>query len=199
MVTLHGIASSGNTYRVRLMLALIRLPYAFAAVTGHDALATPAFRALNPFGEAPVLVDGDVVLRDSQAILVYLARRDGRFDWLPEAAPAMAAVCQWLSFAANEIQNGPRMARAITRGIVAGDLAAAHGRATRAVRLLDARLRGRAWLETERATIADIACYPYIFNAEEGGVETAALTGLRAWLARIEALDGFVAMDALAA
>ena len=196
MMTLHGIPGSGNTYRVRLMLGLLHLPYALVAIAGHEALADPAFRALNPFGEAPVLVDGEVVLRDSQAILVYLARRHGGAHWLPATSAPLAAVCQWLSFAANEIQNGPRMARAITLGLVGGDLAAARARATRALSLLDGRLVGREWLETEHPTIADVACYPYVWNAVEGGIDMTPCADLRAWLRRVEALPGFVAMDA---
>jgi glutathione S-transferase len=189
--------TSGNTYRVRLFLSLLGLSYCFKGISDHKDLSDPAFRALNPFGEVPVVVDRDLVLRDSQAILVYLARAYGRPSWLPEAAGPLAAVVQWLSFAANEIQNGPRMARAIALGIVDGDLTGASGRAQRAVHLLDDRLHGREWLATENPTIADIACYPYVWNVEEGGVDTAGLQELRAWLRRIERLPGFVAMASL--
>jgi glutathione S-transferase len=197
-IRLYGIATSGNTYRVRLFLNLLGLDYEFHAVSGHEALAAPSFRALNAFGEAPVLVDRDIVLRDSQAILVYLARGRGAASWLPETAAGLAAVCQWLSFSANEIQNGPRVARAIALGIIAGDLPAARQRAQRVIDLLDGRLRGRDWLETDRPTVADIACYPYVWNAAEGGVEMAGRPGLREWLGRVERLPGFRAMTELA-
>jgi glutathione S-transferase len=89
------------------------------------------------------------------------------------------------------------MARVITLGIVDGDLSKARERAKRAALLLDDRLRGRDWLATENPTIADIACYPYLWNVEEGGVNTAGLQEFRAWLRRIEHLPGFIAMASL--
>jgi glutathione S-transferase len=198
-IILYGIAASGNTYRVRLFMGLLGLDYEFRPVTHHNAAARRKLRALNPFGEAPVLVDGPIVLRDSQAILAYLARAYGGASWLPNEAAPLAAVCQWLSFSANEIQNGPRMARAMTLGIIGGDLPAARQRAERVVELLNARLRRRKWLETGRPTVADVACYPYIWNADEGGVATEKRTALRAWLRRMEALSGFVPMSGLPA
>ena len=193
MTTLYGIASSGNTYRVRLMLAVLGLHAEFIEAD-HALLQSADFRRLNPLGEAPVLVDGSTILRDSQAILVYLARAYGDRNWLPETAPELGAVCQWLSLAANEIQNGPRMARAIALGIVAGDAAASRDRATRVLQLLEARLDGRSWLETDRPTVADIACYPYICNANEGGLDMTRFPAVCAWLGRIRSLPGFIAM-----
>ncbi len=195
MIELFEIASSGNCYRVRLMLGLLALPSVRRAVTltGHHVTDEHVAR-LNPLLEVPVIVDGAVVLRDSQAILVYLAGRYGS-GWMPGDPAAAAAVVQWLSFAANEIQHGPRMARAIARGIVPGDLVEAQRRAERALNVLDQRLRGRDWLEAERPTIADVACYPYVWNAAEGGLDLAWRTGVTAWLQRIEALPGFVPMD----
>jgi glutathione S-transferase len=195
VISCYGIAASGNTYRVRLMLALLDKSARFVE-TDHRYLRSDEFRRLNPFGEAPVLVDGEVVLRDSQAILVYLARAHGGGDWLPDDAAGMAAVCQWLSFAANEIQNGPRLARAMTLGIVAGDLEAARGRARHVLALLQGRLSGRSWLEGTRPTIADVACYPYVFNAAEGGIDASGYPALDGWLARITALPGYAAMNA---
>lgn len=57
------------------------------------------FLKLNPLGQVPVLIDGDVVIRDSQAILVDLARRYGGKNWLPTEAEAMSKIMQWLSMA----------------------------------------------------------------------------------------------------
>ncbi len=106
MLKLYDLNLSGNCYKVRLMLSLLRLEHELVAVNlSAGENKSSAFVKLNPFGQVPILIDGDVVIRDSQAILVYLARRYGGKDWLPVEAEAMAKVGQWLSTAANEIQH----------------------------------------------------------------------------------------------
>lgn len=194
---LYQIHDSANCYRVRLMLSLLALEADMIEVDHRTgALDSAAFRALNPFGEVPVLVDGETRLRDSQAILVYLARRHGAPHWLPLDAAELAAVQQWLSFAANEIQNGPRMARGIVLFGRAGDLEAAIRAARRALALLETRLAGRDWLETGRPTVADIACYPYTSRMGDAGIALTEYPALVAWLRRIESLDGFIPLEA---
>ena len=192
---LFNIATSGNCHRVRLMLSLLGLS---AEIVEMDhkagALHTPEFLAINPLGEVPVLQDGTLIQRDSCAILVYLARRYGKPAWLPDDAESAAAIQQWLSIAANEIQNGPRMARAIVLGIVPGDLTARQAATRRLFTEMDRILREREWLAGASATIADVACYPYVWNAGDGGIAMNDYAHLLAWLRRVEALPGFVAM-----
>jgi glutathione S-transferase len=190
-IRLYQIRESGNCYRVRLMLALLgQTADLIEASPERDGAALGAFR------EVPVLVDGSLRLRDSQAILVYLARRYGEPHWLPDGAEALARIQQWLSFAANEIQNGPRMARGIVRFGRAGDLEAALRKAERALRLLDLHLAARTWLETGAPTIADVACYPYVSKAGEAGIDMSAYPALARWIGRIETLDGYVPPEA---
>ncbi len=194
MIKLHGSALSGNTHKVRLMLALLGLDYELAPV---DLTAgehkSEAFLALNPLGQIPVLVDGGTTLRDSGAILVYLASNYAPGDWLPDDPAALGEVMQWLSFAANEIHQGPFTARAIVRYKRPGDLDAARQRAATVFAIMDHHLAGRDWLASGRRTIADIACYSYIALADEGGIDQTAYANVTAWLARVAALDGFVA------
>jgi glutathione S-transferase len=73
-ITLHGIELSGHTHRVELMLLMLGLPFRFAQAPA-DVRLTEAFLKLNPLGQIPVLEDGDLVLSDSNAILVYLVKR----------------------------------------------------------------------------------------------------------------------------
>jgi glutathione S-transferase len=195
MIQLYDLPPSGNSYRVRLMLALLGLPYKRTTVRhdgGHFDSADVA--KLNPLGEVPILVDGRTVLRDSQAILVYLALKHGP-EWLPVEPAAAGAIAQWLSFSANEIQNGPRYARAIRSGMVAGDVAKHQRAAERALGALERHLTAREWLELGRPTIADVACYPYVANAAEGGLDMGKFVAVTAWLTRIERLPRFVAFD----
>ncbi len=111
---LYDLVLSGNCYKVRLFAALAHVPLEIVPV---DFLAGEHKRSplidLNPWGELPILVDGEVVLRDSQAILVYLAQKYAAPQWLPRDAAGLAAVVQWLSTAANEVQNGPASARLV--------------------------------------------------------------------------------------
>ncbi|NMG08676.1 glutathione S-transferase [Brasilonema sp. UFV-L1] len=103
----YDVELSGNCHKVRLMLSVLGLEYELVPVVlkGGEQ-KTEEFLKLNPLGQVPVLRDGDVVIRDAQAILVYLARRYGGEDWLPTEAESMSQVVQWLSTAANEIQHG---------------------------------------------------------------------------------------------
>ncbi|WP_374247239.1 glutathione S-transferase family protein [Zoogloea sp.] len=195
---LYDLAHSGNCYKVRLFAALAGIPLEIVAV---DFLAGEHKRAplieLNPWGELPVLVDGEVVLRDSQAILVYLARRYADDAWLPAEPAAMAAVVQWLSTAANEVQNGPCAARLVDKFGYALDKADTLRRAARILPLIDARLADHDWLALDRPTIADCAVFPYVALAPEGGVALDDFPHIRAWIARVRALPGFVPMPGL--
>lgn len=192
---LYDLTLSGNCYKVRLFAALAGIPVDIVPV---DFLAGEHKRLplieLNPWGEIPILVDGEVVLRDSQAILVYLARRYAGDAWLPADPAAMAEVVQWLSTAANEVQNGPGAARLVDKFGYAIDKADTLRRAARILPLIDARLAGHEWLALDRPSIADCAVFPYVALAPEGGVALGDFPHIGAWIARIKALPGFVPM-----
>jgi glutathione S-transferase len=151
----------------------------------------------NPFGEIPVFEDGSVTLRDSQAILVYLARKFGGETWLPTDAAGMAEVMSWLMVAENEIARGPNDARLHDKFGFDLDVAQAREKAKRIIGLMEARLAKRDWLALDRPTIADIACMPYVALSHEGGVSLQPYPRVRAWIGRIKALPGFIGMPAL--
>jgi len=158
---------------------------------------TEQFLQLNPCGQVPVLVDGDVVLRDSQAILVYLARRYGSEDWLPLEPESMARIVQWLSFATNEIANSLAAARRyfIFKGQLDIDLT--QQKAHQVLQILDRHLTHNHWLECNRLTIADLACFPYVGLAPEGKVALDNYPHLIAWRDRIKQLPGYISMPGL--
>ncbi len=196
---LHDLELSGNCYKIRLFCSLLGLHLDVVPV---DFLAgahkqSPLIER-NPFGEIPIFEDGEVVLRDSQAILVYLARKYGGERWLPLDAGAMAEVVSWLMVAGNEIARGPNDARLHDKFGVALDVVAARQKSERILGIIDAHLKTRAWLAGDCATIADIACMPYLGLAHEGGVSLAPFPAIRAWIDRIKTLPGFIPMPALA-
>lgn len=155
------------------------------------------FLALNPFGQVPVLKDGDVVIRDSQAILVYLARAYGEDHWFSAEAAKAAEVTAWLSTAANEIARGPAALRAhylMSRPI---NLDEAHSVTDNVLAILEAHLLKNTWLATTSATIADIGVYPYVALAHQGKVDLAAFPHIRKWLRQVESLPGYVSMPGI--
>ncbi len=197
-ITLYGTPTSGHSHRVELLLRMLGLSYRFE-LTPPEARRTPAFTALNPLQQIPVLREGDLVLPDSNAILVYLARRyDAGGSWLPPDPIAAARVQRWLSIAAGEISYGPARARAIVQWSVPGEPGPATEIAGRPLRFMDGHLAGRAYLASDdHPTIADLACYSYVAHAPEGGISLDPHAAVRAWLARIEALPRFKPMPRL--
>ena len=191
---LYLTANSGNSYKVRILLSLLGMPHERAFVdTGSKAHKQPSFFALNPRGEVPVLEDDGVVLWDSAAILVYLARRYGGEQWLPSDPAAMGEVMQWVALAGNEIQFGLQYAR---RGILhdrwtAGTLEQGQAMGRVALNSLELRLKDHSWLALERPTIADVACFPYVETAPEARVPLDPYPAIQAWLARCKALPGW--------
>lgn len=195
---LYDLDLSGNCYKVRLFLALIRQPYELVAVDFlGGAHKKPPLSALNPFGEIPILVDGDIVLRDSQAILIYLARKYGGDAWLPTEAAAMARVAEWLMVAENEVARGPNDARLHDKFGVQLDHAAAVLKSERLLDIFEQHLSTRTWLVLDHPTIADIACYPYLALGHEGRVPVGSRPGIARWMARIAALPHYVGMPSI--
>lgn len=193
-IILHGTPLSGHTHRVALLLAMLGLPHRFMAAPA-ETRASAAFRTLNPLGQVPVVEDGPVILADSNAILVYLVRRYASGShWLPDDPVDAAQVQRWLSIAAGEIMYGPATARLIALWAMPGVPSEAARIAGRLLPFMDTHLDGRQWLATDQPTIADLACYGYIAHAPEGGIDLAPWRHIDAWLRRVEALPGFIAI-----
>jgi glutathione S-transferase len=194
-IKLYTGLGSGNAYKAELMLHLLNVPYEPIAVSiPKGEHARPEFRALTPFGQIPVLVDGTEVYTDSQAILCYLARAYGGASadqWLPTEPRQLARVVRWLSVAANEIQNGLTLARAIKRLGWERNYANAVARGYKLLELMDQHLQNRHWLALENVSVADIACYPYVLLAPEGGIDIAPYEHVRQWLRRVESVPHF--------
>lgn len=198
MITLYEFALSGNCHKVRLMLSLLNLDYQSVAVNGKERQQkTPAFLALNPFGQVPVLTDGKTVVRDSHAILVYLAKKYGAEHWLPSDAENLAAVSSWLMTAANEVANGPNRLRLYYKFGRAINLKDAELCTSNLLAILNTHLSTTPWLATGQITIADLAVYPYIALAPEGNIDLALYPAIISWLQRIQSLPAYVDMPGI--
>ncbi|MCU0117196.1 glutathione S-transferase [Pseudomonas sp. B2M1-30] len=194
-IKFYNFPRSGHAHRVELMLSLLQLPTETIFVDlAKGEHKQPAFLAINSFGQVPVIDDGGVVLADSNAILVYLAQKYGNGRWLPSDPVGAARVQRWLSIAAGPIAFGPAAARLIT---VFGAQLNADELITRAhnlLKVMDLELGKTPYLAGDEPTIADISGYSYIAHAPEGNVSLDDYANVRAWLARVEALPGFVGM-----
>ncbi len=197
---LYGYPTSGHTHKARLFLSLLKLDYEFVQVdllSGEHKQA--AFLALNPFGQVPVLVDGEDVIADSNAILVYLARTyDVTGQWLPEEPLKQARVEQFLSTAAHRLAGSAALLRAANLFSRPVNKPALLESAHLLFSQLNGTLTGKSWLMGDQATIADIAFYTYTKIAPEGDVDLGAYPHILSWLKNIESLDGFVAMPSSA-
>lgn len=188
---------SGHAHRARLFLSLIGADVEIIDVDlANGQHKSPEYLALNRFGQVPLLDDDGVIVPDSNAIMVYAAKKFGRTDWLPEDPAAAAAVQRWLSVAAGQIAFGPAAARLVTIFNAAFNPEEVIGRAHAVLKLIEAELDGRQWIASDRPTVADVALYSYIARAPEGNVDLTAYVNVKAWLRRIEALPGFVEFGA---
>lgn len=184
---------SGHSHRVRLFLGLIGAGHDLVEVDlSTGAHKKPEFLALNAFGQVPVLDDDGTIVTDSNAILVYLSKKLGLNEWLPETPVAAAAVQKWLSVAAGQVAYGPAAARLVTVFGAPFRPEEVIARAHALLAVVEAELSGRDFIAAASPTVADVALYSYIARAPEGNVDLQAYPKVRAWLARIEALPGFV-------
>lgn len=184
---------SGHSHRARLFLSLLGIEHELVEVDLMSAQhKSPEYLKLNRFGQVPVLVDDDRKIADSNAILVYLSKKLGKTDWLPEEPEAAAAIQRWLSVAAGEIAYGPAAARLITVFGAQYKPEEVIARAHSVLKLIDTELGARDFIAKNNPTIADVALYSYIARAPEGNVDLSDYPNVNAWLRRIEALPGFV-------
>ncbi|MEP5763558.1 MAG: glutathione S-transferase [Halieaceae bacterium] len=199
-IKLYRHALSGHSHRAELFLSLLNKDIELVDVDlVNGAHKQPEFLAMNRFGQVPVLEDGDTVIADSNAILVYLANKyDATHSWLPTDPVMAAEVQRFLSVAAGPVVYGPANARLVTVFGAGLDQARAIEIAHTVLEVLESHLADRNWLVGERPTLADVANYVYIAHAPEGGVALDNYPNIRAWLGRVEQLPGFVPMQSTA-
>lgn len=194
MITLFDSRLSLNCYKIRLLLSILNVSYVRQAVDLRKGEhKSPEMLAMNPFGQVPVLRTDSLALRDSTAILVWIARTYGSDEWIPRDADAEAEVNAWLMASAFELRLGPyeaRLKKHFPSLCVTGDMVNVN--TVQALQLYEARLAGHAWVALDHATIADIAAFPALAHCGDGDVDLAPYPAIRAWLDRVRGLDGFV-------
>jgi len=199
MIKLYDTDISGSCYKIRLLLNILGQPYETIPVDFvNKEHKTPKYTALNPFGEIPIFEDGELRLRDAQAIMVYLAKKyDKTKQWYPDDATAMGQIQQWLSTGGGEVMNAAaaRLVKVLSYPM---DLEKLQAGAHRVFKIMDDHLAGRKFLELGHPTIGDIACFPYTALAGEGGIDLSGYKNVLAWIERMKRLPGFITMPGIA-
>mgnify|MGYP003589478986 FL=1 len=197
-VTVHGMSTSGNCHKVRLLLEQLGRPYTWIEVdSAHGGTRTPEYLAKNPNGKVPMLerADGSVLV-ESNAILCWLAEGS---PYLPADAWQRAQAFSWLFF--EQYSHEPYIAGA--RFIRGGtpldstrraDLPRLHERGMQALAVMEKHLAQAGWFTGPAYGVADIALFAYTHCAGEGGFDLAAFPHITDWLARVRAQPGFVPM-----
>ena len=204
MLTLYDYELSGNCYKLRLLMAFLGIPYQTVRIDFYPGREhkSEAFLKLNPLGQIPVIEDDGFVLRDAQAILVYIAARyDPAGTWYPRDNPKLIGeIGQWLAFA-DGITATASAARLHDGLFYELDVEAARAGAHRLFRILDEHLwfreqEGRDWIcSAASPTVGDVACFPYVILSEEGGVLRRDYPAIRRWCDRFKRIPGFVVMS----
>ena len=190
---LYMTDSSGNAYKPRLLLEMLKVPYEKVTVdTKNKEHKQAPYLAINPRGQLPALEDEGRVFWDSTACLAYIARKHGGDRWLPNDAAGLAEVMQWLALSNNELHDGLQWARGVKNGIKQGSHEEYLGYGKTGLAVLEGRLKANDWLALGRPTIADLACYPYVAVSREGGFRLEEYPAVQAWVKRVEALPGWV-------
>lgn len=193
-ITIHSFPLSGHAHRVELFASLAGIKHEVNNINlakGEHKQAP--FLALNPLGQVPTIEDGKTVISDSNAILVYLARKYAP-DYLPQDPELEAEVQKFLTLAAGELAFGPAAARLINVFNAPIDADFAKAIAEKVLAKLDTHLVNREFLVGNKPSIADIAIYSYTAHAPEGDVSLTPYPNVQRLLANIESLPSFKAM-----
>lgn len=205
MIKLYNYELSGNCYKVRLLLTFLGVPFEQVQINfypGKEHKSAWFIDSVNPLGQIPVIDDDGYVLRDAQAILVYLASRyDLQRLWYPDDSHDRGQIAAWLA-TADEITRTASAARLHDSMEYSFDIERCRAGAHALFmfmddHLADAEIDGREWLCGTTPTIADIASFPYVALSREGGIILDNYPAVRRWINRIRQLPGFIGMPGI--
>jgi len=198
MIRLHDYPTSGNCYKVRLLLAHLGVPYERVEWdTRAGETRTPEFLRINPGGKVPVLeTERGGLLPESGAILFYLAEGT---PLLPEDRFERAQVLRWMSFEGSVHQPSLAIARFLVKFVEMTDEYRAMLRQKQkegyvALETMEGQLEGEDFFVGDRYSIADIALFAYTHVAHEGGFDLRPFPAIRGWLERLQARPKYVPM-----
>ena len=204
MYTLYSMQRSGNSYKVRLALAQLRIPYTLVEVDiVKGETRTPQFLAMNPNGRVPLLeVAPGRYLPESNAILWYIG---GGTPLIPEDRIERAEMLQWMFFEQHSLEPNLGVARFWLTMVKGGRELQSHGledwmeKGYQGLGVMEKHLEAHRFFVDDRYSIADIALYAYTHVAHESDFDLTAFPAVRAWLKRVAAEPGHIRIDHQAA
>lgn len=198
MITIYGMSSSGNCYKLQLLLGQLGCEYAWEeidVIRGENL--SPEFLAMNDRGKVPVLkLDDGRTMSESNAILNYLAQGT---PLLPDDAWQRAKTLQWMFFEQYSHEPYIAVSRFIHKFLPPdhprrATLDALKASGNEALAAMERHLQRLPWFGGEHYTIADIALFAYTHVAEDGGFDLGAYPHIERWIKRMQAQPGFVPM-----
>ncbi len=193
---LHCFAQSGNAYKAALMLQLCGADWEpkWVDFFGGTTRSAEYRETLNEMGEVPVLEHAGKTLTQSAIIMDYLVEIFGKFGWTDD--DERREIYRWILFDNHKLTANTATLRFLRQFMKTGETPVTEfleGRAKSACYILDKHLDGRAWVATDRPTIADLSLCGYLYWMDEIGIDPAPFTNINAWLGNIKALPGWVA------
>ncbi len=197
---LYDFPFSGNGYKIRLALAQLRLSVAYEIVDITRQTKLPAFLAMNPMGEIPVLeLDDGTILRESNAILFWLTEKSGL---MPVDRLGRTRVVQWMMFEQSNIDKVMGRTRFLKtyphfRETQPWEWEQWNETDYRALDVMEAELVGHPFLVGDNYSSADICLYGYVHCTEEGGFSFTRYPSVRRWLDAVRGQPNHVRIDQL--
>ena len=195
MLKLYDFLTSGNCYKVHLLLAQLGTPYERVELPRDGGTKTPGYGAINPLGKVPALeVEPGRILTESSAILCYLA--DGT-KFMPADALGRADAIRWLLFEQQYVLPNLGLARFMVKMLGSPPdkrdaIAQAQEGGREALQHMENHLQSHDWVAGTAYSIADIGLYAYVHLAGEAGVDLTPYPAVRGWLDRVKAQPGYV-------
>ena len=200
MIKLYDHPLSGNSYKVRLLLSHLNVDYQKEFVDLFNGKhKTADFTKLNPNQKIPVLVDDDYIIWESNAILMYLAKKYFPNEYISDNPEEFGLITQWLIFGKTSIDPYLAVSRYFVKFLGEGNydenqLNSLQSQGNNMLKILDRHLSKNDFLATNYS-IADMACYPYVVLSDEGGFDITKFPYVENWCRKIESQPGFIQFD----
>jgi len=192
---------SGNCYKARLLLSHLGISYEKVRVELFEGEhKTKSFSRLNPNQKIPVLVDSEYTIWESNAVVLYIAKKFSPNDYFSDDPKEFGLIMQWTIFGKTSIDPYLAVSRYFLKFLGEGNfdktqLDSLQEQGKHSLTILDNHLSQNDFL-SGHYSVADMCCYPYIHLAHEGGFDIADFPSVELWCKRIEGQDGYIAIDA---
>lgn len=186
LMKLYDYLPSGNSYKARLLLSYLGIPYTHVPIDIHKGeTLTPEYLAMNPAGQIPLLQLGDGrTLAESNAILIFLAEDT---PYLPVNHFDRAKALQWMFWEQYRHEPAIAVARFISHYAPEreGELPKLQVKGRAALSVMDGHLASTPFFVGSGPSVADISLYAYTHVADEGGFDLSSFPNVQAWCARM--------------